>query len=518
MKTTDEGALLDSNRAACFLREKKYGPAVLECNKALQLNPKHPKALRRRAKAYESVGDFERALVDIEAIEKEQGENVEKEVKDTAKRLRDHLLMQRAVQARAQMQKSRAQQGAVKPKEAPNLVKFRCSLDEDIRMLTVPAGITYHGLLKELRNLYIGHYPFCVKYKAKDASMITITCKEDVAAAYAAKQDSKPAKKAAGLGGGSLPAPKAKDGKHPTLFLFKCPEREVPLPPSDEVPEGESGTEVYELDDWLIDFAGLFRQQLGIDPDGHVDLHNEGWDKCNAALDSAVKMDEADALLDQAASKFQDVAASGLFNWGNVYICRARRILDVDSASNGLTETSYADAWKYFAMAEGKYVEALGVKPDFQDAVLGIGQVYFEEAKLKQTEILAKGEKQPEKEKLQEAEADINALFEKAIQKFKEAIALDNAGSSAEEAKENGSGEDAKAEDPSVASHGLVMWGNVLYEQSQIQGILGKEWKGLFEAAIEKFKEAGCDQNDIKSAIDNHSQNKLAAASAQAEG
>ena len=491
---------------------------MLECNKALQLNPKHLKALRRRAKAYESVGDFERALVDIEAIEKEQGENVEKEVKDTAKRLRDHLLMQRAVQARAQMQKSRSQQGAVKPKESPNLVKFRCSLDEDIRMLTVPAGITYHGLLKELRNLYIGHYPFCVKYKAKDASMITITCKEDVAAAYAAKQDSKPAKKAAGLGGGSLPAPKTKDGKHPTLFLFKCPEREVPLPPSDEVPEGESGTEVYELDDWLIDFAGLFRQQLGIDPDGHVDLHNEGWDKCNAALDSAVKMDEADALLDQAASKFQDVAASGLFNWGNVYICRARRILDVDSASKGPTETSYADAWKYFAMAEGKYVEALGVKPDFQDAVLGIGQVYFEEAKLKQTEILAKGEKQPEKEKLQEAEADINALFEKAIQKFKEAIALDNAGSSAEEAKENGSGEDAKAEDPSVASHGLVMWGNVLYEQSQIQGILGKEWKGLFEAAIEKFKEAGCDQNDIKSAIDNHSQNKLAAASAQAEG
>lgn len=513
MKTTDESALTDSNRAACFLREKKYGPAVLECNKALQLNPKHPKALRRRAKAYESVGDFERALVDIEAVEKEQGDNVEKEVKDTAKRLRDHLLMQRAVQARAQMQKSRAQQGAVKPKESLNTVKFRCVLDDDIRMLTVPAGITYYGLLKELRNLYIGHYPFCAKYKAKDSSMITITCKEDVAAAYAVSQDKGPAKKAAGLGGGSLPAPKSKDGKKPTLYLFKCPEREVPLPPSDEVPEGENGTEVYELDDWLIDFAGLFRQQLGIDPDGHVDLHNEGWEKCNSALDSALRMEEANGLLDQAAGKFQDVAASGLFNWGNVHICRARRILDVDSTLKGSTKASYADAWKYFALAEEKYVEALGVKADFQDAVLGIGQVYFEEAKLKQTEVLAKDDGRSEKEKLQEAEADINALFEKAIQKFQEAIALDKACSSAEEAKENDSVDDAKAEDPSVASHGLVMWGNVLYEQSQILGALGKEWKVLFESSIEKFKEAGCDQNDINSAIENHSQNKVAAAS-----
>ena len=46
--------------------------------------------------------------------------------------------------------------------------------------------------------------------------------------------------------------------------------------------------EVVEFDDWLLDFAELFREHLGIDADGHVDLHNEGLEKCNAALEEAV--------------------------------------------------------------------------------------------------------------------------------------------------------------------------------------------------------------------------------------
>jgi len=31
--------------------------------------------------------------------------------------------------------------------------------------------------------------------------------------------------------------------------------------------------EVYELDEWLVDFANLFKECLGIEPDKHVDLH-----------------------------------------------------------------------------------------------------------------------------------------------------------------------------------------------------------------------------------------------------
>ena len=54
----------------------------------------------------------------------------------------------------------------------------------------------------------------------------------------------------------------------------------MPAPPKEELPKGEEKSKVVvkspdphadetvvELDDWLIDFANLFRDQLGIDPD-----------------------------------------------------------------------------------------------------------------------------------------------------------------------------------------------------------------------------------------------------------
>lgn len=62
--------------------------------------------------------------------------------------------------------------------------------------------------------------------------------------------------------------------------IEKCYRSEVPTVPKDEVPKGEERSKVVvkspdmhaeemvvELDDWLIDFANLFRDQLGIDPD-----------------------------------------------------------------------------------------------------------------------------------------------------------------------------------------------------------------------------------------------------------
>ena len=36
----------------------------------------------------------------------------------------------------------------------------------------------------------------------------------------------------------------------------------------------------------------------------HVDLHNEGWEKCTQALDAAVQDDKAAGLFDQAAARF----------------------------------------------------------------------------------------------------------------------------------------------------------------------------------------------------------------------
>ena len=63
-------------------------------------------------------------------------------------------------------------------------------------------------------------------------------------------------------------------------LLFQEPQSTDPDAKKDEL-EGEE----VEFDDWMFDFADLFRQQLGIDPDGHVSLHNEGLDTCTEAME-----------------------------------------------------------------------------------------------------------------------------------------------------------------------------------------------------------------------------------------
>jgi hypothetical protein len=64
------------------------------------------------------------------------------------------------------------------------------------------------------------------------------------------------------------------------LKLEKCKRADVPPAPREEIPQGEGTNKVVvksvdphaeetvvELDEWLIDFANLFRENLGIDPD-----------------------------------------------------------------------------------------------------------------------------------------------------------------------------------------------------------------------------------------------------------
>lgn len=37
--------------------------------------------------------------------------------------------------------------------------------------------------------------------------------------------------------------------------------------------------EAFEIDQWILDFANLFREQLNIEPDKHLDLTNMGWER-----------------------------------------------------------------------------------------------------------------------------------------------------------------------------------------------------------------------------------------------
>jgi len=53
------------NKAACFLKMEQYDQVIAECNSVLSIQPKHPKALYRRAQAFISQKDYPSARKDL---------------------------------------------------------------------------------------------------------------------------------------------------------------------------------------------------------------------------------------------------------------------------------------------------------------------------------------------------------------------------------------------------------------------------------------------------------------------
>ncbi|OWM81771.1 hypothetical protein CDL15_Pgr007809 [Punica granatum] len=61
-------SLLNLNVAACYLKMGESRKSIDACNKVLDANPAHVKALYRRGMAYMSAGDFEEARTDFKAM------------------------------------------------------------------------------------------------------------------------------------------------------------------------------------------------------------------------------------------------------------------------------------------------------------------------------------------------------------------------------------------------------------------------------------------------------------------
>lgn len=55
-------------------------------------------------------------------------------------------------------------------------------------------------------------------------------------------------------------------------------------------------------------------------------------------------------------------------------------------------------------------------------------------------------------------------------------------------------------------AHCLVMWGNLLYEYSQILAAVEADWKPALDQAVKNFRDAGCPEDDINAALRAHTQ------------
>ncbi|KAL1567784.1 protein CLMP1 [Salvia divinorum] len=400
--------------------------------------------------------------------------------------------------------------------------------DHDIRLAQMPVNCS----LKVLREIVGKRFPMSkavlVKYKDSDGDLVTVTCSAELRLAESTVDNLIPKEPDTDKG-----------DAHAMLKLHiveVSPEQEPPLLEEEEITEAKGdenvsqssaaeslgdaidseidsiekvaqkektgGTEdleckEVEMDDWLFEFAQLFRTHVGIDPDAHIDLHELGMELCFEALEETVTSDEAQSLFNKAALKFQEVVALAFFNWGNVHMCAARKRMPVDESAdketmNAQLENAYEWVKDKYALAKEKYDKALLIKPDFYEGLLALGQQQFEMAKLHWSFVLAK------KEDLSKWDpTETIGLFDSAEEKMKTATAIwekleeqranelkDPTANKKDELskrkKKLGSGaqgdlgvgdislEEAAEQAAAMRSQIHLFWGNMLFERSQI--------------------------------------------------
>jgi tetratricopeptide (TPR) repeat protein len=448
--------------------------------------------------------------------------------------------------------------------------------DHDIRLAQMPVKCSFRVLREIVGKRFLSSKSVLIKYKDNDGDLVTITCSGELRLAESFVDNLIPkdpeTDKTDSIGMLRLHIVEVDLEQEPPL-LEEEEEKDVEsegnkgdesgsnsslgesvLEPADTginkiekeaqkeklVAEDPEGKEV-EMDDWLFEFAQLFRTHVGIDPDAHIDLHELGMELCSEALEETVTSEEAQGLFDKAAAKFQEVAALAFFNWGNVHMCAARKRIPLDeSAGKEVVAAQLHVAYDWvkgrYSLAREKYEEALLIKPDFYEGLLALGQQQFEMAKLHWSFALAK------KMDLSSWDsAETLKLFDSAEEKMKAATEMwekleeqranelkDPSASKKEELlkRRKKQGSNAEGEPSSLGSQGEVsadeaaeqaavmrsqihlFWGNMLFERSQVECKLGLGgWKENLDAAVERFKLAGASEADISTVLKNHCSN-----------
>ncbi|CAI0393798.1 unnamed protein product [Linum tenue] len=383
---------------------------------------------------------------------------------------------------------------------------------------------------KALREIVSNRLPFSksvlIKYKDNDGDLITVTSTSELKSAESAA-DSLLTKLRLHIVEVSPDEESVLEA--PDSEMDNNNEKEAPKEKAGIAEDPESSKEI-EMDDWLFDFAQLFRTHVGIDPDAHVDLHEFGMELCTEALEETVTSEEAQSLFDKAAQKFQEVAALAFFNWGNVHMCAARKRIPLDESSAGedvvatQLQTAYDWVKEKYCSARQKYEEALVIKPDFYEGLLALGQQQFEMAKLHWSFALAKKMDLSGWDSMETLE-----LFDSAEQKMKAATEMwekmeeqrakelkDPTSSKSEAVVVNGGGGHGELTPEEAAEQAAVMrsqihlfWGNMLFERSQVECKLGTgDWRKNLDAAVERFRLAGASEADIAMVLKNHYSNE----------
>ncbi|PUZ69874.1 hypothetical protein GQ55_2G159900 [Panicum hallii var. hallii] len=394
--------------------------------------------------------------------------------------------------------------------------KFKFVHGDDIRIVLIPENCSLLQVMDIARYKYNPHLKsFLLKFMDKEGDLVTITSTEDLRWV----EDLYP--------------------QVPVRLHIKevSPEREITrdliMPMSSAAREqnhystSECGSSRKEdernscFDDWMVQFARLFKNHAGFDSDACVDLRDVGIRLYYEAMEETITSEEAQEIFQAAEAKFQEMAALALFNWGNVHMSRARKrlILSEDASKESIlaqVKSAYEWACTEYVKAGKKFEDSVDVKPDFYEGLIALGQQQFEQAKLSWryahtckvemgTEVLELfNHAEDNMEKGMEMWEGIEYLRVKGLAKSRKGkIAVDKLGLN-EQGKDL-SPDEAFEQASNMRSQLNISWGTILYERSVVEFKLRlSSWEESLQEAIEKFKIGGASVADISVMVKNH--------------
>nr|CAD1840147.1 unnamed protein product [Ananas comosus var. bracteatus] len=544
-------AYLHSNIAACYMqmRPEEYYKAINECNMALEVSPKYSKALLKRAKCFEALNRLDLAWRDVDTVvhsepnnltAMEISERVKKAMEKKGIKLDDKEVVSppEPVVVKEKTRRKRTPKSEEKVvvkeeknsevKEEPTKV-VKLVFGEDIRWAQIPANCTMLQLREIVLNKFPGLKAMLVKYKDKEGDLVTITATEELRWA---------AESADPQGSLRLHVVEVNPEQEP---LFEEVNNGSSVQGLDRSHNGisENGSSKHDegrnssnyIDHWIVQFARLFKNHVGFDSDGCLDLHEIGMKLYAEAMEDTITSEEAQEIFQISEEKFQEMAALALFNWGNVHMSRARKrlFLSEDASNESILDQvkgAYEWARAEYIKAGKRYEEALKIKPDFYEGLLALGQQKFDQARLSWYYAIGSKvdlETWPSSEVLELFDSSEDnmergmemweEMEEKRIKELskpnKEALLLQKMGL---EGYFNEISKDEAAEQASnMKSQINILWGTMLYERSVVEFKLGLPiWEECLMAAVEKFKLAGTSPIDIAVMIKNHCANETA--------
>ncbi|KAG5590738.1 hypothetical protein H5410_041252 [Solanum commersonii] len=546
-------AYLHSNMAACYMQIGfgDYPRAITECNLALQVAPKYTKALLKRAQCCQSLNRLELALRDVNlvlsiepnnltaldiagALER-KGVKIEELEVAVEPPVSTKVVKSKKKSNKFDRRKVEENKVVVEEKRSVKEEKIvtrtvKLVFEEDIRWAQLPVDCS----IRLVRDIVLDRFPnlkgALIKYRDQEGDLVTITTTDELrlVESSAASQTSlrlyvvqvTPDKEPVYEGMSGQEDMNSSSYKSTIVTDDGHLEKERQL---------NKGTTCVE--DWIIQFARLFKNHVGFDCDPYLDLHEIGMKLYCETMEDTVTGEEAQELFGIAAAKFQEMAALSFFNWGNVHMSRARKrvYFTEDGSRESLlkqVKSAYDWAEKEYEMAGSRYGEALRLKPDFYEGLLALGQQQFEHAKLSWYYLIGS------KVELETGTcAEILELYNKAEDSMERGTEM---WEEMEEQRLNGlskndeykallqkmgldgllkdkPAEESEEQAANMRSQIYLLWGTMLYERSVVEFKLGlPTWEECLEVAMEKFELAGASQIDIAVMIKNHCSNETA--------